>query len=206
MGMPTYKGAYVLPVKPNWIGDPVHAYDHPYDLLKGIGKAYSESRLDETQFRFRANYILSRADTAIFFDFFDMLKGRCYPFWLPSWQPDIKVAAAFDAGATQLIIEDCEYPAFWLPNPAAGRHLYIEWPDSSAVIRGVSDAPNSTTITLDEAVGKSCSEAELPRLVTSFLYPVRFDQDELRIDYTTPDVAETEVAFKTVFSEAEGLV
>ena len=55
---------------------------------------------------------------------------------------------------------------------------------------------------LDAPVGKACSEDTLPVLLVSFLHYVRFDVDELALDYENPWFASCELSFKTIPSEA----
>ncbi len=200
--MTLYKGFDLFLIRPNWLGDPEHGYSRAYELLSYLGLEYSESQVIETATRLKALYTeFDRSALQTLLNFFDGKKGRWYPFWMPSFSEDLVVTAAFGSDATTLTIEDVDYPNYWLPNDATGRHLYIEWPDGSYVCKAVTDAAGST-LTLEEAIGKAATTADLPGLRVSFLYFVRFDLDEVEIEYITPEIADIQLSFKTVPAEA----
>jgi hypothetical protein len=202
MSWPQFFNYDLFLTRPNWISAPIHGYDHSYELVKNIGLEYSGSRDLETAFRLRASYTgLSRAEIADVSNFFDDKRGRLRPFWIPSWQADIRVVTPFKFDEITIEIEDCEYPTFWLPNKIIGRFLFFEWPDWGYKLQKVM-AADDTHITCG-TMNRDCSAAELPFLMVSFLYFVRFDIDELEINYIQPGVGDMELTFKTVYMELD---
>jgi hypothetical protein len=198
-----YKGQYAVLFEPNWEGGIAVSFDHPYDVVGFLGLEDSDSRETETRLRIKANFTqLSRSEISDLSTFFNMIKGRFYTIWMPSFQPDIKVIYPFIAIETYLNIEETQYSAYWMSSSVVGRHILIEWPDGSYVARKIISEPNGNTIGLDAAVGKACSWAELPYLNISFLYFVRLDQDEISMVYETPEIADCELNFITISEEA----
>ena len=197
-GFPVFREIPVFDIEPNWINPIDQEFLHPCELLAFYGKEYSESNYTETDLRLRAQYLFdSKSEIQAYFAFFDEMMGRWGAFWVPSWQDDIVVTAAFEANATTFIIENIEYADYWLDNDVTGRYLFFLFPDGTQAYRKIMTAPSGTSITLGSEIGKACSAGELGALLVSFLYLVRFDQDEAEIKYDTEDVGTAEISFKT---------
>ena len=196
MPRPTYSGYDLFLDEPNWISELTHKYDHPYELIRFIGLEHSGSKELKTSFNVKGLWtFFTKAEIADMTAFFDSKRGRLNPFFLPSWQPDLRVTEAFTAFQSYLIIEPCEYADFW-PVGLVGRDIIIVWPDQSYVCKHIESAPNDHTVGFGSVIGKGCTEADMPHLRVSFLYFVRFDLDVIEADYCSPEIADFDLAFQ----------
>jgi len=202
--MASYGGYELFLTSPNWIAPKSQSYSHPYELMQSLGLGTKYSNYDVTLPFLKGEWLgKTKSETWDIVDFFDSKMGRFLPFWVPSWDTDIVITSSFVAGDSQLTIEDIEYSTFWLPNDLTGRFIIIQWPDESYVCKKIIGAPTSTTIVLDETIGKDADSSMVNNLLTSFLFFVRFDQDELEAKYVTRDVAIMALSFKSVPSNCD---
>lgn len=224
---PTYLGIPVFNLRPN-SGQLKQSFYHPYDYLSFLGKSLSESNWGETAFPMEGEYLVNGRDCIWeLLDFFDYHKGRWGNFWFPSWQNDIVVTQPFYPFTTQLTIEDIEYSAYWL-GTEAGKYIVILWPDNEMVFREIIGSPSPTTLDLDSRIGRRSGRwvgttikygtgmkfgnghvygeggyliDELRKILVSFLFMGRFDQDEIAIEYITDEIGKVSLAFKTLSPE-----
>lgn len=197
--MTVYKGYDIFNFEPNWVDMPLHEFNRPSELMRFLGLSYAQSYYDETALRFRFSFLeMTKSLIRQINDFFDGKLGRLQGFWIPSWQADIVVTEPFDAAANLLNIQDIKYEEYWLCNEVTGRHIFMMFPDREYVCKKIIGVPSSTMITLDSTVGKACSASDLSALLVSFLYFMRFDQDEIETKYASPEVGEMQLSFKTI--------
>jgi len=192
----TYRGRDVLAMLPNWEHTPGASLGKIVDVFSGIAVARTYAHLGTaTEKRKLAVLCETKEDIYDLISFFDSKKGAFETFWLPSWEEDVVVTAAFSATDKSLAIQDIGYDDYWISSEMEGRFLMFQFPDGSREYRKVVSAPDSTTIVLENPIGHSVSAAELSSLMVSFVYLVRFSQDELEIRYSSADVAEVELSF-----------
>jgi len=194
-----YKGVYVFYWTPNWVSAGQHVFDHPYDLLTMLGVERAESNYGDSTFRLRAGFLgYDRETVQDINDFFDASWGRYRGFWLPSWHSDLVLTAGWAAIDTAFTAADIKWDEYWSPADVTGHHVLIRWPDGTFICREITSVVGGTTYNVNAAFGKACSAAEAPWVVVSFLYFVRFNQDEIEMKYYTTDVADIEFSFKTL--------
>jgi hypothetical protein len=200
--MTTYNDYPVFETAPDWMNGVRRDVVYPHEVLRGFGLGWIDRVYPRPYTRLEMDLVPdSPAAIKTVADFFDDRKGRLKPFWASSWQADIKVVGSFDAEATVIDIEDVDYETTWLDNDVDGRYLAFRWPDGTFVYRKVVDAPTATTIELDEAIGRAASDADIAGLLVSFLYFMRFDHDEIEIQYYTSHVAKIRLTMKSVAEE-----
>jgi len=200
-GFPTYKGYPIFDIQPDWAEQGEFSLVNPYDQLSYFGKSIALSEYDETELLLKLNFLeRQKSDIQRILDFFDSRMGRWGNFWTPSWQSDIRVTAAFGSGDNHLHIEDIEFLDCWL-DTGAGTYITMLFPDGTRINRQVIAAPSSTTLTLDNLIGKACLGSSLDRLLVSFLLFGRFNQDEIEVGYLTDAVGKLNLTFQTLFSE-----
>jgi len=198
-----YKDHELFLFKPDWIRNPEESLLHEYETLGNLGIVVTEDLLEETVLRFRTLFSpSSKSEIQRLLDFFDEMIGRFGNFWVPSWKKDIIVSTAFDAAAITLDIQGDQYAAVWFDSLSTGHFLYFKWPDGEYKCRKVVGVPSTTQITLESAIDKACGTNELSSLLVSFLYFVRFDQDEVEAEYETEEDANILLAFRTLPYEA----
>lgn len=177
----------------------------PYDRLSFIGETYSMTDVQEAVLNLSTSHLSdSKAEIQKILDLFDSQKGRWGSFWVPTWREDVRITAPFGAGDSTLTVENVEFASYWL-NKDVGAYITILWPDGDRAVARVLAAPTTTSITLDAAIGKACSEGERRRLLCSFLLFCRFDHDEIKITYHTDSVAETTLSFQSLLGEIPGI-
>ena len=174
----------------------MESYNHPFDQLLFPGKGFVGSVYDKTRFTFSTDFIVvSRSDIWNLLRFFDSKRGRFQTFYMPSWNNDIVPTSAITADAVTLTVENL----YLTSDEFIGRHLYIRLPDQSYVCREIIVVPSSTTITLSSSIGTAISETNLSKMLISFLNEVRFDVDEILLEYTADLIAKTKLRFKVVW-------
>jgi len=172
------------------------SFMHPYELLSFYGLSTPYSDYTTTRPGLKGSYtFVSRSEIQDVLNFFDSKKGRFSLFYMPSWGNDIVPAAAIASDATTITIE----ASYYLLADLVGKHLYIRLPDSSYVCREITNLPASTTLVIDSAIGTAISANDVSKMLVSFLNPVRFDVDELKLAYTADVITSTDLSFKVVW-------
>ena len=180
-GATTFSGIDILSNTP--VGIINRIYERPYELLQFLGIGQKYSNYVESCFPLEMSLLeIDRSTIWDIFKFFDNKMGRLYPFWVPTWNKDIIVINTITDTDTILTIQDIDYNITWLTNDVQGRFIRIRFPDKSIIYRKIVDA-GPTTITLESAVGKNVSTNDLDELLISYLYFVRFESDEISMEY-----------------------
>ncbi len=189
----TYRGYPVFDMEPDGKMVLEQRFIHPYSTLAYIGKSLSESNYDVTRMGLRVGYLfLSKQEIRRCLDFFDYTRGRLGRFFVPSWQQDIKVTAPIKAEDYILQVEDIGFENYWLGS-IVGRHIVLWFPDGTKVMQRVVGA-TPTSIILHDPVGVGGDSGQL---MVSFLFPSRFDQDEIEVEYLSDSVARVELSFRS---------
>lgn len=200
--MTTYKGFTVLEVDPNHATDPseelersasildsatgkIVSYDHGPAPIGAIGFAwFMETRPKITEFR----------------DFIAARRGRAVPFWAPTWRPDLPLANAIGSGSANMTIRTIGYSTFLFAS-LARRYVVFLLRDGTKVYRkiiGAVDNANGTeSLTLDSAPGVAIPVSTM----VSFLLFCRLAEDDVVIEWTTPQVAEAQLVFTELPNE-----
>lgn len=185
---PVYKTHPVLNLDPDWNNLVKHLVLYPYELMQFLGKDFVFSTREYSDVGVGGRWsIYHRESIWNFRGFFNEMKGRWGTFWMPSHSYDVMVTAAFGAADVTLTIQDIEFSVYWGSEPV---YLLFHFQDGEEVHRKVLSSPTSTTIVLEEAIGKSCSVEELARLRVSFLYLSRLDGDRIVFKYPVQEVIE----------------
>lgn len=194
-GYPAYNGFYVFNTEPNWSSIQNINLTKPFEVLHNIGIDTSYSYQLETDFSLTYKYsFYSLENCRKIENFFNDMAGKYGNFWLPTWGNDFVITDEVINSDTILKIENINYLDNWLTNDLVGRIIFIK-SDTSEVYRKIIAAPNEDEITLDSAVGIDISEQELKSIVSCFLLPVRFDIDELELNFTTNEILDVELKF-----------
>ena len=170
-------------------------YNFPHEVLRFNGYDtdwYQPGRETRVLFN-RTHLYTSKKEIYDLLDFFDAKQGRFGSFYLPTYMEDIKINTAFLLGDTVLDVKTMYYTE----TEIVGKHVYIQFPDGSYVCREISASTGDTSITLDSAIGTTVQLGSLPQVLCCFLYEVRFNIDELKIDYMKRDaLAKIQMSFK----------
>lgn len=125
----------------------------------------------------------TRAEAKALRDFVDVRKGRAVPFWVASWDEDVKLNADHVAGLTLTVLA-VGYTAQMFAVGSARRHLAIRLPGGTTYYRkvagSVDNGDGTETLTLEETVPVPMPEATL----VSILHFVRLDNDAVEIEWS----------------------
>lgn len=170
-------------------------YRHPYTLLEYYGKQLSFSTYGDTRAVLDRTFLCnSKKEIYDLLDFFDAKQGRLETFYTPSWLKDIVIDSEFTDAAELLIVKKL----YLTEEELVGRHIYIRFKDGSYVCREIVSSPNELTIIIDSAIGTTVPAEDLPNMVCSFLYEVRFNVDEILLSYLVENIAKTKLGFNII--------
>lgn len=205
MAWDTYLGYDLFLTEPNYETEPKIGFVTRQTLVSGIGVGFNHATYSENPLRLGYSFLLEDI-TAIkdTIDFFNDKKGRFNPFFMPSWVRDIKITGAIGPTDRVITVEDTDYMNTWKHNSSLGRHLIIFLEDGTYLCRKIFSAPTTTSLKLGSVLGITRTAAQAQALFCCFLHFVRFDIDELELNYHTLDVAECELTFQTLTVAADG--
>lgn len=198
---PLFKGYLLFNKRPTWNEKIEFKFIRPYSYLSFLGKPYSFSHYDETEFSLKTTHLCqSKSEIQERLNFFDYCAGRWGNFWYPSHQQDVKIVEPFKNSDTQLIIENIQFQTYWLGKKAGG-NLKIDWPNGDYVCIGILGFTPPNTLILESSIGKSATQDQLPYVTASFIYFGRFAQDEIQVEYMTNEIGKMGLSFQTNFKE-----
>jgi hypothetical protein len=144
----------------------------------------------------------ARSEAADLRAFLDSRFGRWKPFWMPSWERDLRLAQPATPSDYEIVIESCGYSAQMFPTLGARRHLQFVGPDHSTFRRGVLNAVDNEdgteTLTLDGTLGVDVT----PAWMICFLRFSRLADDEVKFEWRSADVMQSRVGMVELALEA----
>ncbi len=148
---------------------------------------------------------IGRDEIAVMCAFLDARKGRAVPFWLPSFQWDLALAADVAPNQSGATIRWVRYKQQMWGTTAARRHLAL-WSlgDGTMDFCRITDATDpanyeTETLTLDPVSPREYTRA---RTVLSFLKFCRLDDDRVEVSYPSLQVAEATIRVRELPLEA----
>lgn len=140
-----------------------------------------------------------RPEVVALFAFLDARRGRLAPFWCPTWQADLALAADAASGAGTLTVRPAAYVTALYPDEAR-RHLAIPLPDRTLAVRRVSAAVDTgdgtAALTLESALPTLAQGYTRAATQVGFCTLVRLADDAVDVTWYRPTLAE--VAFTVV--------
>jgi hypothetical protein len=199
----TYQGFEVLTAEPNG------AHDRDTDssrslaaLDSGFGKVNVDDRsgialVKPNGFSW---FCYGRSEIALAGEFLQRAFGSLTPFWVPTYQHDLPLAANYTGNATTISIQNVGYTNAFLAFPArrfvaflmldgSGNRYYRE-------ITGSVDAGTTETLTLDSAI--RATDIVKEQCLVSFLTLVRLAVDDPEITWHRTDLCEVALDFEEV--------
>lgn len=191
---PEYNSLYSFLIKP--LSPIEEEFQHPYSLLKFLGKQTVFSNYENTRNTMRRNFLIAaKKNIQAVLDFFDVQRGRLGAFYMPTWLKDVVITEGFSADATILTVQEL----YMTESEITGKHLYIQFPDKTYVCRKIAGAPSQTSIIINSAIGTAVNTEDLDDMLCSFLPVVRFNQDNIKLVYQgKPSLAKITLNFKTL--------
>lgn len=181
-----FGGRPIWPYRPHW-GRPQDGWQVNVEWNRlgfGVETPVKQEDHPRRKARFSAQESSNEAVWSLI-RFFERCKGRRYSFWMPSYRADVLLASNAAAGATTLTVSDCGFTERFAARPEC-RFLYVYRGDGSyeiATINAVTDNGDGTeTVTLATGLTEALEAA---RSTVSFLFAMRFVQDELDLTWHT---------------------
>ena len=199
---PTYKGYDVLEVAPNWGANLSRNYKRSMiGLDSKTGGIWVDDRAGSPRVGTPISWFLgSHADVTPLRSFLDQRKGQLVPFWLPTWDVDLVLAAPITATATTLSIQWIGYTRYFFQNQARRYLAFMrigQAPIFREIVGAFENADGTETLTLDSSTGVA-----LPVDVQiSFLALSRQDSDSVEIDWASTDQGQANLAMREIPSE-----
>lgn len=169
----------------------------PYNILGDIGFKTPFSTYDDARSKFSREYqFTTKAEVYNHLDFFDAQQGRYGSFYMPTWYNDLRLSVAALATDTTLTVST----VYLTSGEIVGRHIYIGFLDGTYACREITGLPSATSITIGSQIGTAVTTAEISFTKISFLPEVRFDQDEIALDYQSKkkEIARVRLAFNSL--------
>jgi hypothetical protein len=136
--------------------------------------------------------------------FLDAVKGQAVPFWLPTWQRDLRLTLDAIQNETILTVRWVRFTQLAFPDSGARRHLAVYSVDQAASYHTIADADDpadgeTESITVNPAAPRLWPVSST---ILSFLALCRLDEDEVEIAFPTTGVCEATLRIREVPQEA----
>ncbi|MGH9685292.1 MAG: hypothetical protein ACRD4S_16980 [Candidatus Acidiferrales bacterium] len=196
-----YRGFDVLEQMPNWASDLHRDYkrslivmDPKIGLIAVDDKGGSAVVGQEFPW-----YLANHAAVTTFRAFILARFGRLNPFWIPTWDQDLVLAANVLSTDGTIAIQSVFYSRFFFPLESRRFIAFIPIDGSANVYRQITasvDNGNGTeTLTLDSATGKAFAAGAT---MISFLTLARLDSDDAEIEWMSNDLAQISLELQEV--------
>lgn len=125
--------------------------------------------------------------------------GQLNPFWLPTWDQDLVLAADVGTTETDISIKSEFYTRFFFPSPARRFIAFIPIDGSGNVYRKITGAVDNgdgtESLTLESAVGKNFAKGTT---MVSFLTLARLASDSVSIKWDSSEHASALIELQEV--------
>lgn len=206
--MTVYAGYDVLEVEPSRDGAKTHTYMRPFNLLDtATGKRDADEDGPAPSLEIPFVWVASsRAEIGAMKTFLNARKGRAVPFWVPSYQRDLRLNATLFGGGSAFVIKRVGYSTLVFPDSNARRHLaFYTIPSAVPAYRKVLSAVESGGGTTEDLTVDSTLPAgtyEQATSVISFLRLCRLTNDENIIEWLDNKTARCNLSFTEIPLEA----
>ena len=196
-----YRGYPVLLTATNWTEDVDTDYArklNELDFLTGR-RAIDDLSGIGTVRRTHRWLISGRAAIAAFRSWLAARTGRLTPFWMPSFQSDLKVVSPIGAFDSAITVENRAYAAN-VPAAVGRRDVMIATTSGSRYYRRITGAtaltPSTESIAIDSVVGAALLPEQIRHV--SFMKLVRLDSDAIELAHHTDDMAEVSISVRSI--------
>lgn len=195
--VPTFLDTEVLDVMPNRSGPVDDEFDRRMEVLDsgtglpwidplepapGVTRTFRWSAFGAGEIHRLLSFLIAR-------------RGCAIPFWAPTWQQDLSLAANKNAGAAEILIENCGYTTGQFARGLGRRHLAVltrggSW--SYYAVTAAADEGDSERLTISPpAAGAWTVQGTL----ISFLRFCRLAEDEVELTCHSPEVFEAAIPY-----------
>lgn len=135
--------------------------------------------------------------------FLEGREGRLRPFWVPTWRPDLTLAADYidPSDTLEVVYVQASRLTAAIAQDSRRNHLVVIRPDGTPLQpfswnAMVDNLDGTETLTLTNRPGQTLLEAD--RYMLSWLQLMRLDTDEPMVTWFNPDLAEVTFPVVTV--------
>ncbi len=202
---PEYHNLEVLDAMPNRRGSEEDQADRLIDVLDpGTGPIWIDSP-SEAPTLLRQGFLqtmLLETDVLPFIAFLDRRRGRGTPFFVPSWQQDLSLAAAVSQGASQFTVQLCGYTERLFATGTGRRMLAVRPPTGTWSYHDVTQAVVQGSVeqlTIDPVAPVAWPVGSL----ISFLRFCRLERDGVEFEFWRPAAMEAQLVLRELLNAAE---
>jgi len=181
-------------LKPNWMDTPKVDFEFYREVIQFVQTSIDIYNLGEgVPSMMSYGYLnVDREDYYYIVDFFVNHQGKLQRFWLPVWKNAFELTADISSGDSIITIRNVYFNLI----ERGYERIFIELKNGDFITRSimtvVSDGDDEN-IFLNTAIGRDISTSDIKYFGRLML--VRFDADELPIDYRSDKVTEIELGF-----------
>lgn len=197
----SYRGADVLLRQPNRIEDITAEYQRLVDVFDNDTGVQVVTDIPNRPFVVRSFQFLLRdlADVAAMRAWLAARAGRQVPFWMPTWERNVEVAApvAIDALAVTIVAQG--FATYFQAMPGR-QDIALLHRDGTWFFRHITafEYVDGTVerIAIDEALGRACQPEEFA--LVCFLELARLESDAVEFHFETDSIAQVSLATRRV--------
>lgn len=197
----TYRSYPVLELPPVWSRDLTTDYVRKLEAIDfGTGK-FSQEDEAGIPFTIQSHHwtLTTKALVDSFRSFLFSRKGKARALWVPSFMPDLNVAAQITSVATTIDVEHCFYTQYVRPANENRQDIRIKLRNGSIYYRRITGSSEvSSTVerlTIDSALGVTVNPEDIE--IVSFMAFGRLDSDSVELSWWTDSVAEVTANFRS---------
>ena len=204
-GLPAYRGHAVLDHRPDESEDPRNGQGRLIDIADNGTGPLLEFDLAGLSFNTRQTHwsLFGRPEHTWFRSLLYLLRGRSTPVWLPSWAPDLLLAAPLASDSVSLVVGWAAYTLAGRQKPNR-RDLCIELNDGTRYFRRVLDAAEAgeqEVLTLDSALGESIAPEHVRAVSIMALSTLASDEIDIEHKTDADGVATSTLGWKAVLPD-----
>lgn len=195
-----YEGREILRIKPNRVRAPTQTFstsaetvDYGRGVMQRVAPAAFNTRVQQ------ASYLRKTAADVLFLkQFFTRMKGQRGEFYLPTWAPDMTIAANVVGGSATITVAGRQiYDDY--ANDTVHRSIFILMQGGGYYARtigsiGLSGGNSVLTLTSNWAFDLNAAEIKM----ISWMPVSRFASDTMTIEWVTDQVAQTVLSIRTL--------
>lgn len=199
---PVYQSYEVLTEEPDWSKELGEQAERDFESVDAeVGPVVVDAHTTAPEYGRPFHWVLQgRSSIARFLAFLEARKGRCVPFWLPTYALDFEQAATAGATDAAILVHDIQYSLYYAQHLNRRDLAFFPTTGGAPVLRRILDSTpvgaDLERLTLDQAFGS----AKIPSdwRCISLLAFVRMDQDSVQLEWETDELVRVSFRVKEI--------
>lgn len=198
---PTYRGYEVLVRRPDRSEDVSAQYQRLVDLFDNDTGVPAVTDIPNRPFVVRGFQFLltDRAEIAAMRAWLDARAGRQVPFWMPTWERNLEVAAPIAIDEIAVLVKDRGFATYFQGLPGRQDVAFLHR-DGTWYFRHIQAFEYAggvvERLVLDEALGRACQPEDFA--LVCFLELARLEADAVELFFETDSVARVSLAVRSI--------